>query len=364
MSSTKLQRWIDLLAALLGHQRAITFDEIAREVPAYNGKEKATAKRQFERDKKDLKAFGVPIESEGDDGETDFRYRLRTADFYMPYLSVTTPRGKSTPSRVDRFGYHSLKSLSFDADELQAVAEGAARAEQLGNAPLAADVASAMRKLAYDLPVGAVSATDDTVIVPARAPADRRVLEALGDALHGRKLVRFEYRAIANDSATARTVEPYGLFFLNAHWYLVARDVDRAALRNFRVNRIRGVKQTAPDREVPEYEIPGSFVLRDHARSRLAWELGDSEVVSVTVEFRGSSGAVTAAAALGSPVADAPTHRRFAVRRPDRFVWWLLSFAGEAIPLGPPEIIAQFRQVLETTRKLYDGSLAESRVDA
>ncbi len=179
MSSSKLQRWIDLLAALLGRQRAITFEEIAREVPAYNGKERATAKRQFERDKRDLKAFGVPIESEGEDGDTDFRYRLRTADF------------------------------------------------------------------------------------------------------------------------------PYGLFFLNAHWYLVARDVDRGALRNFRVNRIAGVKQLAPDREVPQYEIPGSFVLREHARSRLAWELGDNEVVSVTVEFRGSSGAVIAAAALGSPVTGA-----------------------------------------------------------
>ncbi|MEP7346358.1 MAG: hypothetical protein ABI877_13900, partial [Gemmatimonadaceae bacterium] len=145
----KVQRWTDLLAALLCRQRAITFEEIAREVPGYTEKAKDAAKRMFERDKKELKAFGVPIESEGEEGEKDFRYRLRTADFYLPYLSVTTSRGKSAPTKVDRYGYHSLKSLSFDADELRAVAEGASRAQQLGSAPLAADATSAMRKLAF-----------------------------------------------------------------------------------------------------------------------------------------------------------------------------------------------------------------------
>ncbi len=355
MSSMKVQRWTDLLAALLGRQRAITFEEIAREVPDYNDKAKDAAKRMFERDKKELKAFGVPIESEGDEGEKDFRYRLRTADFYLPYLSVTTSRGKSTPPKVDRYGYRSLKSLSFDADELRAVAQGAARVQKLGNAPLAADAASAMRKLAFDLPVDAVSATDDTVIVPARARADRRTLEVLGESLHGRKKVRFEYRALGADSVATRTVEPYGLFFLSAHWYLVARDMDRDALRNFRVNRISSVKQSAPDRELPEYQVSPSFRLRDHARSRLAWELGDNEVAQVTVDFRGNSGAATAAAALGVPVEGMVTQRTYAVRRSDSFVRWLLSFAGEAIPIGPQEIIAEFRRQLGATLRVYDN---------
>ena len=148
-------------------------------------------------------------------------------------------------------------------------------------------------------------------------------------------------------------MEPYGLFFLNAHWYLVARDVDRDALRNFRVSRIKSAKETSPARELPEYEIPESFRLHDHARSRLAWELGDNEVVEVTVEFRGESGAAKAAAALGAPVESASTQRRFAVRRPDTFVRWLMSFAGEVIPLGPPEIIAEFRRQVEATRSVY-----------
>ena len=34
-ASPKLQRWIDLLAALLGHRLPATFEELARDVPAY-----------------------------------------------------------------------------------------------------------------------------------------------------------------------------------------------------------------------------------------------------------------------------------------------------------------------------------------
>ena len=35
MPSPKVQRWIDLLASLLGHRMPVTFDELAKDVPAY-----------------------------------------------------------------------------------------------------------------------------------------------------------------------------------------------------------------------------------------------------------------------------------------------------------------------------------------
>ena len=31
----KVQRWIDLLASLLGHRMPVTFEELAKDVPAY-----------------------------------------------------------------------------------------------------------------------------------------------------------------------------------------------------------------------------------------------------------------------------------------------------------------------------------------
>src|SRR5690606_34840960 len=152
------------------------------------------------------------------------------------------------------------------------------------------------------------------------------VFESLGDALTRRKFVRFAYHAMSTDRREEREVEPYGLVFLNGHWYLVAHDRARGALRNFRLNRIDDVRVNGAKPNSPDYAVPESFRLRDHARSRQAWELGDSEAMQAVVEFRGESGPTVAAARLGGAVGDDVRQRRFEVRRLEPFVRWLLSF--------------------------------------
>ncbi|MBX6331322.1 MAG: hypothetical protein IRY91_05685, partial [Gemmatimonadaceae bacterium] len=42
--SAKVQRLIDLIAALLAHRMPVTFDQLVAEVPAYGGKARATQK--------------------------------------------------------------------------------------------------------------------------------------------------------------------------------------------------------------------------------------------------------------------------------------------------------------------------------
>src|SRR5690242_3117055 len=64
-NAAKVQRWIDLLAALLVRRYPASFEELARDVPAYDasGKSSAAVMRMYERDKDELRAFGVPIET-------------------------------------------------------------------------------------------------------------------------------------------------------------------------------------------------------------------------------------------------------------------------------------------------------------
>ena len=174
-------------------------------------------------------------------------------------------------------------------------------------------------------------------------------------ALHARRRVTFDYHAFDHDQVARRTAEPYGLFFLNTHWYLAARDVDRNALRNFRVSRMSAVKPQSADRERPDYQIPADFHLREHAQSRNAWELGDGEAIDAVVVFRGQSGATRAAAALGHPTDHDPDRRAFRVRRPDAFVRWLLSFAGEVIPVSPDMIVDAWRDHVRNLQAMYAG---------
>lgn len=360
--ASKFQRWVDLIAVLLAHRAPITFDRIEREVPGYKAPNRQSQKRMFERDKRDLKALGVPIESVGEEGSEESAYKLNTTDFYLPYLAVATPRGRSMPKTVGKYGYRSLPTLAFEPDELAVIGEGAECARALGDPMLTVDVDSAIRKLAFDLPIGAVGGNGATRILQPRERPDPDILEGLGDALLARKEVEFDYHSMSADTSTRRRAEPYGLFFLDAHWYLAARDRDKDDIRNFRVSRIAGLEVNTKREETPDYTIPKSFRLRDHARSRHPWELGDGDALDATVEFRRDSGATTAAAELGESVVGSPRRRRFQVRRVDAFARWLMSFGGEAVPISPPELVDAYRRQVEATLAAYraaSGTRAE-----
>jgi predicted DNA-binding transcriptional regulator YafY len=66
-------------------------------------------------------------------------------------------------------------------------------------------------------------------------PADPAVLAVIGAAVHARETLRFDYPP---DDAPPRRAEPHHLLTWNSRWYLVAWDLDRAAWRTFRADRI------------------------------------------------------------------------------------------------------------------------------
>ncbi|HEY9478671.1 MAG TPA: WYL domain-containing protein [Gemmatimonadaceae bacterium] len=354
----KVQRWMDLLAALLVHRLPTTFEELAKDVPAYadGKKSKATLMRMFERDKDELRAFGVPIETvKQDDGEPG-AYRLRPRDFYLPYLQAVAPGGSTArqPRRTDRYGYRALQSLSLEPAELAVVLAAAARVHSLGDPLLALDAESAMRKLSVDLPFDEMAESDGITFVPPRAKAADETFELLGAALARRKLASFDYHAMSTGQTERRDVEPYGLFFVGSHWYLAARDCARGELRNFRLNRISGVRVESARPATADYEIPADFHLREHARSREAWELGDGAASEAVVELRVPSGAAAAAARLGEPVDGSENRRLFRPRRLDVFARWLLSLQGDVVPLLPEELVHAYRDQIRNTLAIYE----------
>ena len=107
--ANKLQRWIDLLAALLSRSLPATFLDLSADVPEYaatlreirtlptDAEQKTglgSLMRSFERDKAELREFGVPIDTvlnaETNDPSV---YRLERKAFYLPYLSMcASPR--------------------------------------------------------------------------------------------------------------------------------------------------------------------------------------------------------------------------------------------------------------------------------
>ena len=194
------------------------------------------------------------------------------------------------------------------------------------------------------------------MIVPPRRQADPSVFDRLSDALARRKVVSFDYFAMERGERSRRTVEPYGLFFVSSHWYLAGRDVDRDALRNFRLSRIASVEVNPKKSQSADYETPSDFSLRDHAQAREPWEIGEGDATAAIVEFTATTGATQAALKLGRPV-DGNEHRRqFDVRRPDAFARWLLSFGGDARPIEPAEVRAAYASAAAATLGRYIGA--------
>jgi proteasome accessory factor B len=352
--NTKLQRWIDLLAALLSRQLPASFEELRRDVPAYAIGDGPTLMRMFERDKDELRAFGVPIESVTFGDPPENGYRLRARDFYLPFLAVATSERPRIRSAVPPAGYRALDQIAFEPDELTAIGDAAARVRALGDPLLSAEVESAMGKLAFDLPADVIRAAADEHVLT--DPVDEKSFALLGAALLDRKVVSFDYHAMSTDETTQRTVEPYGLVFLGGHWYLVARDQAHGQLRNFRLSRITGISPNRGRPQSPDYEIPASFHLDEHARSRHAWNLGDEAVVAAVVDFRRLTGATRAASKLGHAVRGSSNLRRFEVRRPDAFARWLLSFGGDAVPIEPPTLADRFRTIVRETLGRYGAT--------
>jgi predicted DNA-binding transcriptional regulator YafY len=182
------------------------------------------------------------------------------------------------------------------------------------------------------------------------------VFELLNDALTRKKRVTFDYHAMSSDMDTQRTVEPFGLFFLSSHWYLAARLADKNEMRNFRLNRVRNVSINSSRSQSSDYEIPPDFNLREHARSKKPWELGDGDTGEAIVDFNGTTGAAKAAARLGIAVEGAADRRKFRLRNLDSFARWLLSFGGEAIPVSPAALVDEFDRQVKLTNRIYEGA--------
>ncbi len=348
----KLQRWIDLVTALLARRYGATLDELRTHVPGYASGELSSVRRTFERDKDDLRNLGVPIETVGKDGEEETRYVIAGNRFYLPYLSIVTPRGRARPTRVDRYGYQALAERQFSDDELQLLSDAAARVMECGDPMLTDDATHALRKLAIDVPADQMTPTPHVQMLPAHSPANEATLHQLGEALRCRKQVTFTYYGIERDETERRVVQAYGLSFTSGHWYLHAMDPSRGAVRVFRVSRMHEVVVNPKAPNTQDYEIPRSFVLRDRAVPRPPWELGEDPVVETVVRFTRNTGVVRAARQKGIADPADPSQVRYTVRRREAFHRWLLGLAGDAVPVSPPDMV---REYFDLARRTLDA---------
>ncbi|HEX2195950.1 MAG TPA: WYL domain-containing protein [Actinomycetota bacterium] len=244
----RIERLINLIAALLETSRPMTADDIRREIAGYESDSLEAFRRAFERDKADLRAMGIPIE-------------LRPVDTLSEVEGYVIPKSQ-----------YYLPQLDLEPDELAALKLAAESV--LGGGELAE---SGLMKLSVD--AATESWAGPRVVWGADVAAEQPALAVLYPALLERTSVAFRYRTGGGAEARDREVDAYGLVHRRGNWYVVGRDRALDEVRVFKVARIEGAPRTLDHR----YEVPGGFRAEDHVAGE-AWELGDAPATA-TVRF-------------------------------------------------------------------------------
>ena len=106
------------------------------------------------------------------------------------------------------------------------------------------------------------------------------VLEQLTKAIGQKSCVSFDYDST---SLKERHLEPYRIVFWNGYWYLIGMDLDRAAVRLFKLSRFLG--ELTLSKKKNEFEIPLDFNVADHLPKV------DVEIIkSATIRIRKEAG--------------------------------------------------------------------------
>lgn len=244
----KTERLLDLIALLLDARDPLTWSQIREAFPDEYGKGgEEAAERKFERDKAALADLGIVIRHLPPNAEGREGYVLSREDYYLP-------------------------AVDFTPEEMAVLYAAGSAALVSGAFPGRADLAHALRKIAF-------VSREDPESAPPRLFADHGHagaglagrLEMLWEALVARKRVRLSYRSAGSAEPTERDVDPWGLCLRRGVWVLVGYCHLRKARRTFHVDRIEEVRAHRSRPRSPDYEVPADFDIAEVAREQV-WE--------------------------------------------------------------------------------------------
>jgi proteasome accessory factor B len=353
VSAAKLERLLNLTAALLETPRPLTAEQLRQRVPGYP-EERASFRRAFERDKDDLRELGIPLRREPvlTGARTQDGYRIPPDEYYLrdPGLQPDELAALHLAARVVRLEGATEALWKLGGEAVERAEGGGGRRSRRRTSSAAAEQRSGGPAPPADDPAALALPVVDV-------PTDER-LTALFGALVDRRTVRFTYagpRGRADDAAGGaaleRRVDPHRLDFQRGRWYLSGHDHGRDALRSFRVDRIAGPVEELGDRPFRRPE-------RRHPGVRLQpWELG-AEEVATTVVARLLVDPDQAAWAVQHVGPDNVDERRpdgsvvlrIEVANRDAFRSFVLTFLDHAEVLGPPELRADVVDWLRSVR--------------
>ncbi|HYA08614.1 MAG TPA: WYL domain-containing protein [Gaiellaceae bacterium] len=329
----KLIRQLSLVAYLMADRRALTARDVKQNVEGYSEMSDEAFARRFYSDRAELLSLGVPLQSQRDEFTGEELYTLRSEQYFLPQLELENEELAALQTAL-----YLLEGQFAYAEPLRLALQNLA----LGRPGFAeAPTETALRVEVLD--------PDYSVEMPGR-------LAKLEGAISKQRTVKFDYWSISRDDHSERTLNPYALFNDRGKWYVVGRDLDRDALRTFRVSRIEGDIKFATRRE-RDFRPPSDFDVAE-LRGRPDWQIGDV-VGEARIEVRGDTAwwVQRAYGSTGRIEDDVFVTEYSSV---GALASWVLRQDGRAVPLEPDELRREVAAALRRVRDRHEVKIQET----
>jgi proteasome accessory factor B len=302
MSRRKTERLLGLVVCLLSTRRALTAAQIREAVPGYPDSFEAF-KLMFERDKEELRELGIPLETDlASPGDEEAGYRIRRQAYELPEITL----------EPDEAAVLGLAARVWQRAELEGAAAGAL----------------------LKLRAAGIDAEDTQTGIEPRVHTGEAAFGPLWEAVMARRPVTFAYRAAGRSGVQQRRLEPWGVVNRHGRWYVAGHDMDRDAVRVFRLSRVEGaVSFSGPPGSVV---VPAGTDVRELVRD---WDSSPPSYRTATLRVRAGAGH--------------GLRRQALAERPDGGGWdtvevsfhdigwfcdYLASFGADVIAVDPPDL--------------------------
>jgi predicted DNA-binding transcriptional regulator YafY len=252
----KLIRQLSLISYLMAERRPVTALEIRRDVEGYSAMNEDAFARRFYADRAELESLRIQltVERPADAAAEQENYSLRSENFHLPPIEFTD------------------KELAALQTALQLLDGEFAYAEPLR---------LALQQITWGRPSPLAAPEQRSVALAITASAGGHELSTrlakVETAIFRQKTIVFDYYTIERDELGSRRVDPYHLLFQGGQFYLLGYSHERAAIRVFRLSRIRGKVSYATKAE-HDFKRPtrAEFDPRAYA-NRADWQLGEQQ---------------------------------------------------------------------------------------
>jgi predicted DNA-binding transcriptional regulator YafY len=248
----KLIRQLSLISYLMAERRPVTATEIRRDVEGYSDMTEDAFARRFYADRAELDALGIHlrVDKPADGFSEQENYSLAPEAFHLP-------------------------AIAFSDDERAALQTALTLLD--GEFAYAEPLRLALQQITWGRPSPLGTDSRQTIGLGITASAGGSELSGrlakVDTAIYRRKRIEFEYYTMQTGETALRKVDPYHLLFEGGQWYLVGHSHERAAVRVFRLSRIRG-KVAYSTKAEHDFQRPADFDPRGYA-NRIPWQLGD-----------------------------------------------------------------------------------------